>query len=678
MPAGTIAVSTQSGCEAKDKKQSSEMTVNQMPRRENLIKSLIFAVLAAILTCNQAFGQATLLPPGEQCFSALAPTSGGTGGTGTGFLGLLGTITGGSGYVNGTYGGIALTGGSGTNATANITVSGGAVTTVTIVNPGQQYIVGDVLSAATSSIGGSGSGFSVGVSSVTINYALAGGSVGFYLPGTLTFKQTWKDSGEVNLNQNPVPLDQNGCAVIYGAGIYRMILQDSFGNTVYDKLTASTGPAGVFWAGTAGGTPNAITITDPGFALQDGATIQFRAISENTGATTVSVSGGSAISIVQDTATGPAALGTGQIGPQNTPMITYDATNVEFHLVNPSASSGSGGTSAGLQAPQGYLNLVGAASGSVIQGTTDVVAATTVYYSPYVGNQLPIWNGSSFTLTTFTELIAILTSSGSVSSVIQDECVFSNNGVPTLVTGPAWSSAVAGSSSRGAGAGTAQITRLNGIWVNANQIVGYNGSSSYTIPASQCTYVGSISIDSAAGQVSAYRTYGQSRKFGVWNAYNRVPIVVQEGDPTASWTYDTNTVRPANNNTANSITTFVGLPEEIISVTESQLVQVIGTTTGGGGYAFNGVALMGIGFNSTTAFSGQAGNYQTQIAASFSGSFTSASIQTQGIQTATYKLMPSLGINTFTALEQTPQATSITVQYFGSGSQMVLSASYRG
>lgn len=54
----------------------------------------------------------------------------------------------GSGYTNGTYNSQALTGGSGTGATANITVAGGIVTAVTIFNKGEDYEVGDVLSAS--------------------------------------------------------------------------------------------------------------------------------------------------------------------------------------------------------------------------------------------------------------------------------------------------------------------------------------------------------------------------------------------------------------------------------------------------------------------------------------------------------------------------------------------------
>jgi len=78
----------------------------------------------------------------------------------------LGAITGGTLYTNGTYTGVSLTGGSGVNATANITVSGGAVTVVTIVNVGAGYVIGNVLSATAASIGGTGSGFSVPISAI--------------------------------------------------------------------------------------------------------------------------------------------------------------------------------------------------------------------------------------------------------------------------------------------------------------------------------------------------------------------------------------------------------------------------------------------------------------------------------------------------------------------------------
>jgi len=78
----------------------------------------------------------------------------------------LGTITGGSGYVNGTYTNVTLTGGSGSGAKATVTVTGGNVTAVTVTSRGAGYQVGNVLSASNTELGGTGAGFSVPVATL--------------------------------------------------------------------------------------------------------------------------------------------------------------------------------------------------------------------------------------------------------------------------------------------------------------------------------------------------------------------------------------------------------------------------------------------------------------------------------------------------------------------------------
>jgi hypothetical protein len=70
-----------------------------------------------------------------------------------------GTVTSGSGYANNLYSNVPMTGGSGSGATANITVSGNVVTGVRFNNQGNFYVAGDVLSAQTAYLGGVGSGF---------------------------------------------------------------------------------------------------------------------------------------------------------------------------------------------------------------------------------------------------------------------------------------------------------------------------------------------------------------------------------------------------------------------------------------------------------------------------------------------------------------------------------------
>ena len=83
------------------------------------------------------------------------------------------SITGGSNYLNGTYEEVPLTtNGSGYGAEATIVVSGGAVTTVTITNPGFAYNVGDTISADNINLGynltpSAGSGFTITLTEVS-------------------------------------------------------------------------------------------------------------------------------------------------------------------------------------------------------------------------------------------------------------------------------------------------------------------------------------------------------------------------------------------------------------------------------------------------------------------------------------------------------------------------------
>lgn len=65
---------------------------------------------------------------------------------------------------------------------------------------------------------------------------LASGSVGMYIPNTLTPSNTWQDAAQTTLNANPIPLDAGGWAMIYGSGQYRQIVKDSLGNTIWDRV----------------------------------------------------------------------------------------------------------------------------------------------------------------------------------------------------------------------------------------------------------------------------------------------------------------------------------------------------------------------------------------------------------------------------------------------------------
>ena len=73
----------------------------------------------------------------------------------------------GIGYIDGTYYNVPLRGGGGVGAEATIVVSGGEVTSVVLTKRGGNFIVGDIMTALNSYIGGAGSGFSFSVGNIS-------------------------------------------------------------------------------------------------------------------------------------------------------------------------------------------------------------------------------------------------------------------------------------------------------------------------------------------------------------------------------------------------------------------------------------------------------------------------------------------------------------------------------
>lgn len=288
--------------------------------------------------------------------------------------------------------------------------------------------------------------------------------------------------------------------------------------------------------------------------------------------------------------------------------------------------------------PQGRLTLTSA---------TPVLSADTtssaVYYTPYTGNLIPIYSGSAMIPTSFSELSLSLVASH-VASTIYDIFVFSNAGVLTLVTGPAWTTSTAGAGARGTGGSTTQLARVQGIWTNAVSMSARNGSSTYTVGANLGTYVGSIFIDAGGAATTCHVAYGQSRKYGLWNAYNRVPIIVKAGDTTAGWTIGGGgggAYRALNNGTSNSITIFSGMPEMAYDCTSYLRVTYTATTSQALQF------FTAIGFNSTSAASGLVGTGAVNNGAGVSGNFTNTNSAIGKLATT-----PNLiGINVITHLE---------------------------
>lgn len=294
--------------------------------------------------------------------------------------------------------------------------------------------------------------------------------------------------------------------------------------------------------------------------------------------------------------------------------VSISATGVPT-ITTPAALNNSTGVAstayvdraAGFALPGGRLTLTTATP--VL--TANVLAAGTVYYTPYTNGYVPIYNGTSYLSTAFSELSNVLANSAvgnagpaaATTNSNYDLFVWSNSGVVTLTRGPAWTSDTA----RGTGAGTTQISAVAGVWTNTVAIT--NGPG-----AGLGTYVGTIRTNGTStvdwNPTPAAAAGGGNAWLGVWNAYNRVRSVSRSLDNTASWTYSTVTWRAADNSNSNRISYIDGLGNSAVDTTYS--------VNAGGNVSSSGT--IGVNRDSTsatperTASSSGAGSSQSTIA----------------------------------------------------------------
>lgn len=199
----------------------------------------------------------------------------------------------------------------------------------------------------------------------------ASGTVTFYsnFPACTVLKNTWSNSAQTVLNTNPVVLDAAGRATIFGSGTYCQVLKDSNGNTIWTKETGdASSTSNLGWGSTSGGTANAQTVTVSGFANTNGQTFYFVAGYTNTGPLTLSVNGGSLLSVVKDTPSGSQLLVGGEVVAGNVVGVTYVSVTGNLHLVtnNNLTPPGQIGTYGSTSCPTGWL----AAQGQTVSITT--------------------------------------------------------------------------------------------------------------------------------------------------------------------------------------------------------------------------------------------------------------------------------------------------------------------
>lgn len=174
---------------------------------------------------------------------------------------------------------------------------------------------------------------------------------------------------------------------------------------------------------------------------------------------------------------------------------------------------------------QGRLTLTTA----VPVTTADVTAAGTIYFTPYGGNLIALYDGSSkWIVYPFTELSLALTAT---SGKPYDVFVYDNAGTPTLET-LVWTDDTNRATA---------LTLQNGVLVKTG--------------ATTRRYVGSFYASGANTTEDSYA------KRYVWNYYNRVMRGMRVTEATNTWNYTTATIRQANGSTANQLDFIIGVAE---------------------------------------------------------------------------------------------------------------------
>jgi hypothetical protein len=199
-----------------------------------------------------------------------------------------------------------------------------------------------------------------------------------------------------------------------------------------------------------------------------------------------------------------------------------------------------------------------------------VANATTLYYAPYTGLSVPIYDGTNMLPHQFTSSatdnvglsLNLASSANWPASGVFDAFVALNGGSPVLCTGPQWASSTAR-------AATGGLVLYNGIETNASAGMTCRTGASTTIscPVNQCNFVGTFATDGTnAGQITwtpgSAAAGGGAARVVIWNAANRELVRAQVVNSTASWSYTSSTVRAPNGSATMNVTFVSGLQND--------------------------------------------------------------------------------------------------------------------
>ncbi len=274
-----------------------------------------------------------------------------------------------------------------------------------------------------------------------------------------------------------------------------------------------------------------------------------------------------------------------------------------------------------LSTVEGRLTLT---SGTPVT-MSDVVGAGTLYFTPYKGDGMYLYDGTRWRLYRFSELSTDLSTAipgGIVSGKNYDVFVQDNSlGSPVLSLSSPWTNDTTRADA---------LTLVNGVYVASGNTL--------------ARYVGTIRA-SANNQT----TDSATQRF-LWNEYNRAPRKLFLAVADASHTYGTASWRPWNNSPANRVEVVIGQAEELVDL----FARALSTVQAANEYGVVGIDVDGTASNDAdmvdVGISATAGDYRVIF--------------------SSLKHLPAAGYHSYQMTEYARTATNLT--FYGTYSDATL------
>lgn len=360
---------------------------------------------------------------------------------------------------------------------------------------------------------------------------ISGAKLCSYVAGTSTPKNTYTTSALAVANSNPAIADSGGLfgAVFLATGAYKIEILtagsdatcatgttvwsvDNYtGNTVSPTILTKTSSYSVTTADGSDvlilgdATSGALTVTLYTAVGNAGKRVQVRKIDSSVNAVTVDGN---------TTETIDGALTVTLSAQYDTVVLQSDGTGWQT-LTSTVATI--------PQASEGRCTL----TTSVPVTVTDVTAATTLYYTPYKGNRVTLYNGSRWMERTFTERSLSLAALAANTNF--DVFLYDSAGTLTLES-VAWTNATTRATA---------ITTQDGVPVKTG--------------ATGRRYLCTFRTTGTIGQ-----TEDSLAKRYLYNEFNKVPRLLRLFETTDTWTYGTATLRQARATATNQVELVVG------------------------------------------------------------------------------------------------------------------------